>query len=158
MIAIGDTLPDISLAQLTPEGMQDRGSAYFAGRTVLLFAVPGAFTPTCSEQHLPSYLSNIDKLKAAGVDAIACVAVNDAFVMKAWSETQGCEGIDMLADGDAQFHQALGLSMDTGRFGGVRAQRYAMLVRDGEVVILQVEKPNEFSVSGAEAMLEAMAS
>ncbi len=157
MIAIGDTLPDISLAQLTPEGMQEHGSSYFAGRTVLLFAVPGAFTPTCSEQHLPSYVVNADKLQAAGVDTIACVAVNDAFVMKAWGESQGCEAIEMLADGDGQFHQALGLSMDTGRFGGIRAQRYAMLVRDGKVAILQVEKPNEFAVSGAEAMLKAMA-
>ncbi|SHH76109.1 peroxiredoxin [Ferrimonas marina] len=156
MIAVGDTLPELPLAQLSGGDMSSVEADYFAGRSVLLFAVPGAFTPTCSEAHLPGYIAQADKLKAAGIDAIACVAVNDAFVMKAWGESQSAGCIDMLADGDGAFHQAMGLTMDTGGFGGVRAQRYAMLVKDGKVALLQVEAPGEFAVSSAEAMLTAL--
>ncbi|MBY5992056.1 peroxiredoxin [Ferrimonas balearica] len=158
MIAVGDTLPALQLTQLTSQGMQTLDNRYFEGRTVLMFAVPGAFTPTCSEAHLPGYVVLADKLKAAGVDAIACVAVNDAFVMKAWGDSQNAEAIDMLADGDGTVHKALGLSMETGGFGGVRAQRYAMVVKDNVVTHLNVEAPKAFEVSNAETLLAQLTS
>jgi peroxiredoxin len=128
----------------------------FAGKKVVLFAVPGAFTPTCSEAHLPGYVVQADKLKEKGVDIIACVAVNDAFVMKAWGEAQNASELMMLADGDASFTKALGLEMDTAGFGGVRSQRYAMIIEDGVVTTLNVEAPKSFEVSKVEAILEAL--
>ena len=120
MIKNGDKLPDASFQLLTEEGMQNLSTDdLFAGKKVVLFAVPGAFTPTCSEAHLPGYVVNADKLKAKGVDSIICLAVNDAFVMNAWGEAQNAEEIMMLADGNGAFTKAIGLDMDTGAFGGI---------------------------------------
>lgn len=128
----------------------------FAGKKAVLFAVPGAFTPTCSEAHLPGYVVLADQLKAKGIDIIACVSVNDAFVMKAWGEAQNASEIMMLADGDASFTKALGLEMDTEQFGGVRSQRYAMIIEDGVVKQLNVEPPKSFEVSNAETILASL--
>ena len=130
---------------------------FFGGRTVALFAVPGAFTPTCSAKHLPGYVENAGSLKEKGVDEIACVSVNDAFVMGAWAKSAGADGITMLADGNGSFAEALGLTMDGSKFGmGTRSQRYSMLVKDGVVEQLNIEAPGEFSVSSAEHLLSEM--
>lgn len=154
MIKNGDKLPDVTFQWLTQDGMQNPSTdELFSGKKVVLFAVPGAFTPTCSEAHLPGYVVNADKLKAKGVDSIICIAVNDAFVMNAWGKAQNAEDIIMLADGDGAFTQAIGLDMDTGSFGGLRSQRYSMLVEDGVVKQLNVEQPKQFEVSKAEVML-----
>ncbi|EMK6961649.1 peroxiredoxin, partial [Vibrio cholerae] len=128
----------------------------FANKKVVLFAVPGAFTPTCSEAHLPGYVVLADKFKEKGVDMIACVSVNDAFVMKAWGEAQNASEITMLADGDASFTKALGLEMDTGNFGGVRSQRYAMVIENNVVTLLNVEPPKTFELSKAETVLASL--
>ena len=157
MIAQGQTLPDATLSQLGKEGMiNHKVKELFAGKKAVLFAVPGAFTPTCSEAHLPGYVVLADELKAKGVDIIACVSVNDAFVMKAWGEAQNAGEIMMLADGDGTFTKALGLEMDTGAFGGLRSQRYAMVINDGVVSLLNVEAPKTFEVSKAETILASL--
>ncbi|MCL1138191.1 peroxiredoxin [Shewanella pneumatophori] len=157
MIEQGQQLPAGILAELTKDGMQNHDVAeLFAGKKVVLFAVPGAFTPTCSESHLPGFVVFADQLKAKGVDLIACVSVNDAFVMKAWGESQNTTELMMLADGDASFTKALGLEMDTAAFGGVRSQRYAMVVDNGVVTTLNVEAPKSFEVSTAEAILATL--
>ncbi|MFO6424610.1 peroxiredoxin [Motilimonas sp. KMU-193] len=155
MIEVGNKIPDASFALLTEEGLSHPTTTeLFAGKTVVLFAVPGAFTPTCSETHLPGYVVLADQFKAKGVDSIICLSVNDAFVMQAWGEAQNANEIIMLADGDGSFTRAIGLEMDTGLFGGLRSQRYAMLVKDGEVTALNVEPAKSFGVSSAETMLE----
>ena len=129
----------------------------FGGKRVVLFAVPGAFTPTCSQAHLPSYVVNADQFKAKGVDAIVCVAVNDAFVMDAWGKDRNANALVMAGDGNGDFTKALGLEMDGSGFGlGTRSQRYAMVVDDGVVTKLAVEAPGAFEVSKAEAILEAL--
>lgn len=157
MIEVGQALPAGTLSQLTSEGMVNHDVAeLFAGKKVVLFAVPGAFTPTCSEAHLPGYVVLADKLQAKGVDLIACVAVNDAFVMKAWGEVHNASELLMLGDGDASFTKALGLSMDTEGFGGVRSQRYAMVIENGVVTLLNVEEAGEFEASTAETVLAAL--
>ncbi|MBO2614324.1 peroxiredoxin [Shewanella algae] len=157
MIAQGQALPDATLSQLAKEGMiNHKVKELFAGKKAVLFAVPGAFTPTCSEAHLPGYVVLADELKAKGVDIIACVSVNDAFVMKAWGEAQNAGEIMMLADGDGAFAKALGLEMDTGAFGGLRSQRYAMVIDDGVVSLLNVEAPKTFEVSKAETILASL--
>ncbi|MCB5226293.1 peroxiredoxin [Alishewanella sp. 16-MA] len=157
MIKVGDKLPEVTFAQLTAEGMQSpTTSDVFAGKKVVLFAVPGAFTPTCSAAHLPGYIALADQIKAKGVDTIVCIAVNDAFVMKAWADSQNAEEITFLADGGASFHKAIGLTMETGDFGGVRSERYAMIVDDGVVSLLNVEPPKSFEVSKAETVLAAL--
>ncbi|WP_275725187.1 peroxiredoxin [Vibrio furnissii] len=157
MIKQGQHLPEATLSQLTKDGMVHHNvNELFAGKKVVLFAVPGAFTPTCSEEHLPGYVVQADKLNAKGVDIIACVAVNDAFVMKSWGEAQNASELIMLADGDASFTKALGLEMDTAGFGGVRSQRYAMIIDNGVVTTLNVEAPKSFEVSKAEAILAAL--
>ncbi|ELH0895990.1 peroxiredoxin [Vibrio fluvialis] len=157
MIEQGQHLPEGTLSQLTKDGMVNHNvKELFAGKKVVLFAVPGAFTPTCSEAHLPGYVVQADKLKEKGADIIACVAVNDAFVMKAWGEAQNASELMMLADGDASFTKALGLEMDTAGFGGVRSQRYAMIIEDGVVTTLNIEAPKSFEVSKVEAILEAL--
>lgn len=157
MIKVGDKIPSSAITRVNSEGQEMLTTdQYFAGKKVLLFAVPGAFTPTCSEAHLPGYVVLADQLMAKGVDEIACVSVNDAFVMKAWRETQNAEAISMIADGGAGFTQALGLEMKTGDFGGVRSQRYAMVVDDGVVTLLNLEAPKSFEVSKAEVLLEAL--
>jgi glutaredoxin/glutathione-dependent peroxiredoxin len=157
MIQKDQKLPEGTLSQLTKDGMINHAvSELFANKKVVLFAVPGAFTPTCSESHLPGYVVLADKLKAKGVDAIACVSVNDAFVMKAWGDAQNASELMMLADGDGSFTKALGLEMDTAGFGGVRSQRYAMIVDNGVVSLLNVEPPKSFEVSKAETVLAAL--
>jgi glutaredoxin/glutathione-dependent peroxiredoxin len=129
----------------------------FSGRKVVVFAVPGAFTPTCSEAHLPGFVTSADKIKAKGVDEIICISVNDAFVMDAWSKDRNASELVMAGDGNAEFTRSLGLEMDGSRFGlGVRSQRYAMLVEDGVVKKLNVEAPGKFDVSRAESILEAL--
>jgi len=154
MIKVGDTLPAVSFQQLTKDGMQSPSTDdLFANKKVVLFAVPGAFTPTCSEAHFPGYVVNADKLKDKGVDTIICISVNDAFVMKAWGDVQNAEEIILLGDGNASFTKALGLEMETGGFGGTRSQRYSMLVDNGVVTTLNVELPKAFEVSTAEYML-----
>ena len=157
MIEVGQALPAGILSQLTSEGMVNHDVAeLFAGKKVVLFAVPGAFTPTCSEAHLPGYVVLADKLQAKGVDLIACISVNDAFVMKAWGEVHNASELLMLGDGDASFTKALGLSMDTEGFGGVRSQRYAMVIENGVVTLLNVEEAGEFEASTAETVLAAL--
>ena len=157
-ITVGDRLPSATLVKATADGPEQvQSDAFFAGRAVALFAVPGAFTPTCSAKHLPGYVEHLTDLKSKGVDEVACVSVNDAFVMAAWAKSAGAEGITMLADGNGEFAGALGLTMDSSRFGmGTRSQRYSMLVRDGVVEQLNVEAPGQFSVSSAEHLLSAM--
>ncbi|EGR3109884.1 peroxiredoxin [Vibrio parahaemolyticus] len=157
MIQQGQALPSATVSELTADGMVNHDvTELFANKKVVLFAVPGAFTPTCSEAHLPGYVVLADQLKAKGVDLLACVAVNDAFVMNAWGEAQNASEILMLGDGDASFTKALGLEMDTGGFGGVRSQRYAMIIENRVVTTLNVEKPSEFEVSNAETILAAL--
>ncbi len=157
MIQIGQTLPDVQLSQRTSEGTLTHSvTTLFAKKKVVLFAVPGAFTPTCSEAHLPGYVVLADKFKEKGVDMIACVSVNDAFVMKAWGEAQNASEITMLADGDASFTKALGLEMDTGNFGGVRSQRYAMVIENNVVTLLNIEPPKTFELSKAETVLASL--
>ncbi|MDA3138476.1 peroxiredoxin [Vibrio metschnikovii] len=154
MIKQGQSLPAATLSQLTADGMVNHNvQELFAGKKVVLFAVPGAFTPTCSEAHLPGYVVHADTFKAKGVDLIACVAVNDAFVMKAWGEAQNASELLMLADGDASFTKALGLEMDTAGFGGIRSQRYAMIIEDSVVTTLNVEEAKTFEASKAETLL-----
>lgn len=157
MIEVGQTIPQSTLTvHQQGETNQRSSDQLFKGKTVVLFAVPGAFTPTCSNTHLPGYVAMADKIKAKGVDDIICLAVNDAFVMEAWSKQQNAEHLTMAADGDASFSKTLGLSMDTGNFGGVRSQRYSMLIEDGKVKKLFVEPAKEFGVSSAEHMLEQL--
>jgi len=157
-INVGDRLPDVTLVKATEEGPEKvQSSEYFAGKTVALFSVPGAFTPTCSARHLPGFVEKADELKAKGVDEIVGTAVNDAFVMGAWNKAAGSDDITMLADGNAEFAEAVGLTMDGSGFGlGKRGQRYSMLVEDGVVKQLNVEEPGDFSVSSADHMLGQM--
>jgi len=156
-IQIGDRIPAATLAQATAEGPKPVSTDdIFAGKTVALFAVPGAFTPTCSAKHLPGFKDLREDIVAKGVDTIACVSVNDAFVMGAWADSQGIgkDEIVMLGDGNGDFTRQLGLSMDAKGFGmGERSQRYSMLVRDGVVEQLNIEQPGEFKVSSAEHLL-----
>ncbi len=156
-IKVGDKVPSAILMQMkeskpTPVKTDD----FFAGKKVALFALPGAFTPTCSAKHLPGYIQNADSFKNKGVDAIACVSVNDAFVMGAWGDQQGSgDKVAMLADGNGDFTKAVGLEMDGSKFGmGQRSQRYSMLVDNGVVKELNVEEPGAFAVSSAEHMLK----
>lgn len=156
MIAIGDKLPDMTFMLANVEGPRPITTAeVFAGKTVALFAVPGAFTPTCSAKHLPSFKAHEEALNMAGVDTIACTSVNDPFVMAAWAKDQGVgDKILMLSDGNGAFAQALGLEMDGSKFGmGLRSKRYAMLVRDGKVEQVNVEEGGEYRVSSAEYLL-----
>ena len=151
-IQVGDRLPDVPLSIATAEGPKPTTSGeYFAGKRVALFAVPGAFTPTCSARHLPSYVDKARELKGQGIDEIACISVNDPFVMGAWNKADGSEDITMLADGNGAFADAVGLSFDGSKFGmGKRSQRYSMLVNDGVVEQLNVEAPGEYRASSAE--------
>ena len=154
MIKQGDTLPVVNITVIDADGQNVLASNdYFANKKVVLFAVPGAFTPTCSATHLPGYVVNVDEIKAKGVDAVACLSVNDSFVMSAWQTAQNAEQIAMIADGGAHFTQALGLQMDTADFGGVRSQRYSMIVDNGVVTQLNIEAPKAFAVSDAQTML-----
>lgn len=155
-IKVGDKLPAATFSAGTPEGPKPvTVDEIFAGKKVALFAVPGAFTPTCSAKHLPGFKERVADFKAKGVDTIACLSVNDAFVMKAWGESQGVgNDILMLGDGNGDFTKAIGLEMDGSKFGmGQRSQRYSMIVEDGVVKELNVEAPGEFKVSAADYML-----
>ena len=163
MIKVGDTLPAATLMEFMD--VEGEGcslgpnpvdvSAATAGKTIALFALPGAFTPTCSAKHVPGYISSFDELKAAGVDEIWCVSVNDAFVMGAWARDQKSVGkVRMLADGDATFTKATGLTLDlTGKGLGLRSNRYSMLVKDGKIESLNIEGPGKFEVSDAATLL-----
>ncbi|GAA4766384.1 peroxiredoxin [Novosphingobium ginsenosidimutans] len=155
-IAVGDKLPDVKLVKATENGPEAVQSAeYFKGKRVALFSVPGAFTPTCSAKHLPGFVEKADELKAKGIDEIVGTAVNDPFVMGAWNKASGSSDITMLADGNADFAKAVGLTMDGSGFGlGLRGQRFSMVVNDGVVEQLHVEAPGEFKVSSAEHLLE----
>ena len=157
-ISVGDKVPDVNMVKATPEGPQPvKASDYFAGKKVALFSVPGAFTPTCSAKHLPGFVEKAEDLKAKGVDEIVGTAVNDAFVMDAWNEAAGSSDITMLADGNAEFVEAVGLTMDGSGFGmGKRGQRFSMVIEDGTVTQLNVEEPGDFKVSSAEHMLGQM--
>lgn len=153
----GDRFPEASFKTLTADGMQDVSSKELCdGKTVVLFAVPGAFTPTCSDVHLPGFVEHLDDLKAKGADTVACLAVNDAFVLGAWKKQRGIpDDILLLSDGNGDFSHSTGLEMDISAFGmGKRAKRYAMIVRDGEVTYLGVEPGREVGVSSAQAVLE----
>lgn len=158
MAAVGDKIPSATLKIMGEKGPQDLSTdALFAGKKVVLFAVPGAFTPTCSMAHLPGFVALADKIKAKGVDAIACLSVNDAFVMDAWGKGANAEELLMVSDWDAGFSKALDLTMDASGFGlGVRAQRFALVAEDGVITHLAVEAPGQFEVSKAEAVLEAL--
>ncbi|MEY4239388.1 MAG: hypothetical protein RL339_1989 [Pseudomonadota bacterium] len=155
-IAVGDKLPDVKLVKATESGPEAVQSAdYFKGKRVALFSVPGAFTPTCSAKHLPGFVEKAGELKAKGIDEIVGTAVNDPFVMGAWNKASGSSDITMLADGNADFAKAVGLTMDGSGFGlGLRGQRFSMVVNDGVVEQLHVEAPGEFKVSSAEYLIE----
>ena len=157
-IQVGDRVPNVPLSIATADGPQPTNSAeYFAGKKVALFAVPGAFTPTCSARHLPSYVEKAGDLKSKGVNEIACISVNDPFVMAAWGKADGSSDITMLADGNGEFAEAVGLGMDGSKFGmGKRSQRYSMVLNDGVVEQVNVEAPGEYRASSAETMLDQL--
>ncbi|TXH79395.1 MAG: peroxiredoxin [Thiothrix sp.] len=157
MIQVGEKIPAVDVTIAGAEGHKKVNTVdLFGGKKVVLFALPGAFTPTCSAAHLPGYVVHADALKAKGVDMIACLSVNDAFVMQAWGAAQNAENLTMIADGGAALTKALGLVLETGDFGGTRSQRYAMVLEDGVVKLLNVEAPNSFEVSKAEVVLNAL--
>ena len=155
-IKVGDRMPDGTLTQVTKDGPQKIAAAdFFKGKKVVLFSVPGAFTPTCDAKHLPGFVEKSAELRAKGVDIVACIAVNDAFVLKAWGKSQNAEGkVEMLADGNGDYTRALGLDFDASGFGmGTRGQRFSLLIDDGVVKQLNVEAKGEFRVSSAEYVL-----
>lgn len=159
MIKVGDRLPDVQFNVPTSEGMKPMRTAdVFGGKTVALFAVPGAFTPTCSARHLPSFRDLGADLKGKGIDTVACTAVNDHFVMGAWAKQENCvDDIVMLSDGSGEFAKAVGLDADFSKFGmGLRSKRYSMLVKDGVVDKLNVEEAGEYKVSSAEHLLSQL--
>ena len=158
-VNVGDHIPELTLTLVDEEGPKPISTQdFFGGKTVVLFAVPGAFTPTCSARHLPGFKDHAADFKAKGVDVVACISVNDYFVMKAWAKDQGIDGeVVMLADGNGDFAKAVGLQLDGSGFGmGPRSQRYAMIVKDGTVEQLFVEGKGEFKVSSAEYVLEQL--
>jgi peroxiredoxin len=158
-IKVGDKVPAAKLQIKTKDGVQTKTTdELFGGKKVVLFALPGAFTPTCSAKHLPGFVNNFQALKAKGVDAIACLSVNDAFVMDAWGRDQNVDDkVMMLADGNAEFTKAVGLTMDGTGYGmGTRSQRYAMVIDDGVITTLNIEAPGAFEVSSAESVLKAL--
>ena len=158
-VNVGDRIPSANLVKAGPDGPQPiQSDAFFKGRRIALFSVPGAFTPTCSARHLPGFVEKVEQLKAKGVDEVACTAVNDAFVLQAWAESADAVGkVTMLADGNGDFAKALGLEMDGSKFGlGRRGQRFSMVVDDGVIEQLNVEEPGAFNVSSADYMLERL--
>ena len=155
----GDKIPEATLHRMGASGPEPvTTEELFGGKKVAFFAVPGAFTPTCSAKHVPGYLANTDALKEKGIDIIACMSVNDAFVMGAWAKDQGtADKVEMLADGSGVFAKALGLEFDASKFGmGTRSQRFSMIVNDGTVEELNIEAPGAFEVSTAEHMLKQL--
>jgi len=158
-IQVGDAIPSVKVTQAGAEGPKEIGTEeLFKGKTVVLFGVPGAFTPTCSAKHLPGFVTNAEALRAKGVDTVACMSVNDAFVMGAWAKDQGItDQVVMLADGSAALTKALGLELDLmGRGLGLRCQRFVLVAKDGKVTHVAVEAPGAFEVSKAEAVLAAL--
>jgi peroxiredoxin len=159
-IKVGDKIPAATLIKATEAGPAPiTTDELFGGRTVALFSVPGAFTPTCSAKHLPGFVSHAGDIRGKGVDEIVCISVNDAFVMGAWGKSAGADGkITMIADGNGDFTESLGLAFDASRFGmGKRGQRFSMLVKDGVVTELNVEEPGAFAVSSAEHLMSQLA-
>lgn len=157
MIQVGDKLPAAEITVINKDGNQSvAANEYFAGKKAILFAVPGAFTPTCSETHLPGYVVNYDAITGKGVDEVACLSVNDSFVMSSWQNAQNAEHITMVADGGGALTKALGVDLDTGGFGGVRSTRYSMIIEDGTVTQINMEEGTGFEVSGAETILEQL--
>jgi len=158
IISVGDSIPDSLISQMSENGPQPiHTSDYFDGRKIVLFSVPGAFTPTCSAYHLPGFIEHIEEFTELGVDAIACIAVNDVFVMHAWGKSIGAKGIDMLADGNGDFATALGLDSDASAYGmGKRSKRFALVADNGSVTHLMIEAPGEFLVSSAENVLSKL--
>jgi peroxiredoxin len=155
-IKVGDKMPAGTLTLVTNDGPQKvSAEEFFKGKKVVLFSVPGAFTPTCDAKHLPGFVEKAGDLRAKGVNTVACIAVNDAFVMKAWGKSQNCDGkVQMIADGNAEYTKALGLEMDASGFGmGTRGQRFALIVDNGVVKSVNVEEKGEFKVSSAEHVL-----
>ena len=157
-ISEGERIPEATLKYMSEQGPADITTAdIFGGKKVVLFAVPGAYTPTCSMAHLPGFVALADKIKDKGVDTIACLSVNDAFVMDAWGKDKNAEDLLRVADWDASLTKAMGLEMDGSAFGlGVRSQRFALIAEDGVVTMLAVEAPGQFEVSKAEALLAAL--
>ena len=155
-IQVGDKVPEVTLKRLTADGMAEVNTAeFFKGRTVVLFSVPGAYTPTCSKEHLPGFVARADEIKAKGIDEIVCLAVNDPFVMLAWGNEQGAEGkVTMLPDGNGDFTRAMGLTQDISVAGlGVRGKRFCMRIKDGVVETLDIEEGKGVTVSGADQCL-----
>lgn len=157
-VKVGDPIPDVTMKIMGEKGPEDISTKdIFAGKKVVLFAVPGAFTPTCSAAHLPGFVASADKIKAKGVDAIVCLSVNDAFVMDAWGKGQNAEDLLMVGDGNGEFTKAMGLEMDGSGFGlGMRSTRYSLIADDGKITALNLEKGGAFEVSSAEVILEAL--
>jgi peroxiredoxin len=159
MLKVGDKIPSAKLMHMTKDGPRPiTTDELFNGKKVVLFALPGAFTPTCSAKHVPGFVQHADDIRGKGVDTIACVSVNDAFVMNAWGKDQNAgDKVLMLADGNSEFTDKMGLSFDASGFGmGKRSQRYAMLVDNGTIKALNVEKPGAFEVSSAEAIMKLL--
>lgn len=160
-IAVNDTIPTITLKHLTDEGMQDLNIAdHIKGKTVILFGVPGAFTPSCDQQHLPGYIAKADDIKTTGIDEILCLSVNDPFVMDRWGDSLNADGkVTLLPDGNAELTKALGLDFDCSGFGlGTRCQRFSALVEDGKVISIDIEEsPGNVDISSAEACLLRLA-
>lgn len=157
MAQVGDKLPNVNITVIDKEGQKSvAANEYFAGKKAVLFALPGAFTPTCSETHLPGFVVHYDDITGKGVDAVACLSVNDAFVMKAWQDTQNAEKIAMVADGGGALTKALDLVLDTADFGGTRSRRYSMILDDGVITHLNLEKGGDFEVSGADTILKQL--
>lgn len=155
----GDSIPDVRLVQITSEGRSPVSTAeLFRGKKAVLFAVPGAFTPTCSDHHLPGFVAHAAHLRAKGVELVACTAVNDAFVLAAWGKERGVgDAVTLLADGNGDFARAMGLEIDSSAFGmGKRSRRYAAVVEDGVIRVLRVEEPGKLEVSTAEAVMAAL--
>ncbi|KAB2898856.1 MAG: peroxiredoxin [Kofleriaceae bacterium] len=155
----GDKVPSVTIKQATAEGPKDVDpAALFAGKKVVMFTLPGAYTPTCSNQHLPGYVAKLDEIKARGVDLVACLSVNDGWVMKAWAEQHGALGkIVMLADGNADFSKALGIELDlSGPCMGMRCRRGLITIEDGVIKTIAMEAPGKFEVSGAEACMVSL--
>jgi peroxiredoxin len=159
MISVGQKIPSVTIKQATPEGGADVDPAQlFAGKKVIMFSLPGAFTPTCSQKHLPGYVAELSQIKAKGIDIVACLSVNDAWVMKAWAEEHDALGkIVMLADGSAAFTKALGIELDLTKAGmGVRTKRGVMMIDDGVVKSVDMEEAGKFEVSSAEACMRKL--
>ncbi len=157
MIQVGDAIPAVDITVIDADGQNTVSAAdYFAGKKAVLMALPGAFTPTCSEAHLPGFVVGADDIKAKGVDVIACLSVNDSFVMTAWQQAQNAEQITMVADGNAELTKAMGLELETGTFGGTRSKRYSMIIDDGKVSQMNVEPDTAMSVSDAKTVLSQL--